>query len=249
MRAPVQREDGGSMPAPPLQVRLLDYKTAQPFVEKWHYSANMPSGKNICFGGFIGNELYVVASYGHGANMNKPWTFLSKVTGLPVEKDNLVELKRLCRTEPPQHFPLTQFLSLCHRILRKQFGVRFIISFSDPDNNRHFTPTPGKVYQSGGVYKAANFQHIGKTGEEMHVQDADGNLIHRRVAYKQMWRENLLHCAANGVSVQELKAGWKHATNRKKWAGWAKTLPQVRAELGYTPIKTPAKDRWFLDLG
>ena len=246
---PVQQEDGGSNPTPSLHVRRLDFKTAEAFIEKWHYSHNAPSGKNVCFGWFIGDVLYAVASYGHGANMNDPWKFLKRTTGLPVKKSNLYELKRLCRVEPDSGYPLTKFLSVCHRMLKKEDGIRFIISFSDPTHNTGFTPVAGREYNSGGIYRAANFKHLGKTSAEMHVINRDGEIIHRRVAYKRMWRENLLHCVSNGVTVDQLRKGWRVAANREKWAKWAVTLPEVRKQLGYKPFKTEAKDRWFLDLG
>ena len=206
------------------QVQKTDYAIAKPFIEKWHYSKNAPPGKNIYFGWFVDGELYAVANYGTGSNMNGPWKFLEAQTGLPVKKNNLLELKRLCRVgtkNDKQKLPLTKFLSVAHKLLKKDFGIRFIISFSDPAENKFKKILPDKSgvvrpYVSGGIYKAANFQYLGKTNEEIHVMDTEGNIIHRRVAYKKMWRYNLSMCEANGISKEELRAGWKEATNRKK---------------------------------
>lgn len=255
-KTPLPSGDGGLTPTPSLQVRIIDRATAKPFIEKWHYSENAPPGKNIYFGWFVGEMLYAVADYGHGANMNSPWNFLNREAKLKpgtITKVNLVELKRLCRMEPKLSYSLTQFLSVCHRLLKRDFGVRFIISFSDPQENKFQKVILGKngksrPYTSGGIYAAANFKYLGQTNAEMHVKDKQGNIIHRRVAYKQMWRANLLHCVENGVSVAELKAGWRNAAQREKWSLWATTLPATRKRLGYTMFKTQAKDRWLLAL-
>jgi hypothetical protein len=149
---------GVSIPTSSLQfeVRPVEHRVAKAFIEKWHYSKRMPTGKNICFGAYLGDTLYAVADYGTGINpLQAP--YLARVTGLPVDKSTLVELKRLCRIEPPMGLPLTRFLRICHLLLRKQ-GIKFVVSFSDPAYGHH-----------GGVYKAANFKHLGKSNPEWHV--------------------------------------------------------------------------------
>ena len=100
---------------------------------------------------------------------------------------------------------LTRFLKLCHDLLRAD-GIRFIVSFSDPAQGH-----------TGGIYKAANFTHLGKTEAEIHCIDSNGDLQHRRTAYRYSRRHN--------VSTSE-----------------------ARQALGFTPVKTLEKDRWFLAL-
>jgi len=36
----------------------------------WHYSGKCPTGHNVFYGAFIGEQLYAVANYGAGANMD-----------------------------------------------------------------------------------------------------------------------------------------------------------------------------------
>lgn len=147
----------------------ISSKEAKPFIEKWHYSKLVPAGKNIFYGWFISGELYAVADYGIGVNTYQA-SFLSRETKLKVENNNLLELKRLCRSEPKLEFmPLTKFISLCHKDLKKK-GYKYIVSFSDPEHNH-----------SGGIYKASNFIHLGKTRPEIHFVDKDGGFVHRRI--------------------------------------------------------------------
>jgi len=208
------------------EFRIIDLQTAKPFIETWHYSKKVPSGKNIFFGWFVGSELYAVANYGLGVNPAQE-RFLAQMTAKPVSKTNLLELKRLCRTEP-RRGPLTQFLALCHQTLRER-GFRFVVAFSDPLFNPFRKKIGNTPYDSGGIYKAANFQYLGKTAPERHVIDRAGGLHHRRVAYRFMKRTN----------------AQREVASRRKLM----TLPQARKVLGFTPIITMPKDRWFIDLG
>lgn len=166
-----------------MTLREISHGEARPFIEAWHYSKCVPTGHNIFFGWFNGDELYAVANYGWGVNPYQE-KFLTRVTGYPVDRATCLELKRLCRVEPRDEIaPLTKFLSKCHGELRRR-GIHFIVSFSDPEYGH-----------SGGIYKAASFQHLGQTAAERHVVDKDGNKLHRRVAYR--------HSRRNGISISE----------------------------------------------
>jgi hypothetical protein len=205
----------------------INYRMAQPFIERWHYSHKAPTGKNVYFGWFVDGLLYAAADYGIGVNQNQE-KFLSELTGLPVTKGSLYELKRLCRIEPRNSaYPLTKFLAFCHRLLRKQHGIRFIVSFSDPAHNRFEKQRSGISYESGGIYRAANFLYLGKTNTEWHVTDKDGVVRHRLFAYRYMTRHN-----------RSLTAGQPYID-----------LREARNRLKLRRVITPAKDRWFLDLG
>jgi hypothetical protein len=203
-------------------VQEIPLTTARPFIENWHYSRKVPTGKNVFFGWYVGDSLYAVADYGIGVN---PFLheFLTKITQKPVTQSNLFELKRLCRMDPSDpRYPLTKFLSICHKNLRRDHAIRFIVSFSDPEYNR-FRDQKDVPYCSGGIYKAANFEYLGQTNAEMHVIDKQGIRHHRKYAYRYMQRQ---HAKGNPI-----------------------TLDEARQALGVVPIKTAPKDRWFLDLG
>jgi hypothetical protein len=150
----------------------IDADVARAFVEQWHYSGTLPTGRNVCFGWFAEGELYAVAVYGDGANAGQS-EFFARKTGKPVTNSNLIELRRLCRVEPsrPDH-PLTRFMAICHRMLRRN-GKRFVVTYSDPAKGH-----------TGGVYRAANFLHLGRSGGELHTVDGRGRQSHRLRAYR-----------------------------------------------------------------
>ena len=169
-----QSQDGVSKTTPSLQIRRITKKQAQPVIEAYHYSHHVPPAPGAKFFGWFyedflfGEQLYAVALYGLGANKHSA-EFLAKETNQPITKDNLIELIRLARVEPKQdELPLTKFLSVCHKILRKE-GLQYVVSYSDPQYNPH-----------GGIYAASNFKQIGWTLKRKIFQDPEGNLVHER---------------------------------------------------------------------
>jgi len=177
------------------------------FIKRYHYSNRATMGKNIYFGWMVRNPkfpsfstikmLYAVANYGKGINPHQA-KYLSRKTGFPVNDDNLLELKRLCRVDPRiDCYPLTAFLSRCHKLLRQK-GYRYIVAFSDPDAGHH-----------GGIYRAANFTHLGQTNQEYHAVDQKGNLRHRRQYYRYARSRNLTMKQARdklGLRMQKTSA-------------------------------------------
>lgn len=169
---------------------------AKPFIERWHYSRRCPTGKNQFYGWYVesrpadesnlfGETLYAIADYGIGVNPYQA-AALSRMAGDDIQDESLVELKRLCRVEPPNdQYPLTRFLSKCHKLLRRD-GYKFVVAFSDP-----------AFGHNGGIYRAANFQHLGVTQSERHVVDMNGDTRHRRLYYRFAKR--------HGVSAKEAR--------------------------------------------
>lgn len=180
-------------------IKKISLNEARVIVEQFHYSHSVPTGKNIFFGWYFGKELYAVADYGIGVNPYQA-SFLSRVTGLPVVNEELLELKRLARIEPARDVYLSQFIAGCHKILRKD-GYKYIVSFSDPEYGHN-----------GGIYRASNFQHLGTTNPEWHLIDDNGNRMHRRRAHR--------HSERNKCTIEESR----QALGLKR----IKTLPKDR---------------------
>lgn len=228
--------------ATPFEFAAIPFALAKPFIDEWHYSHKCPRGKNIFYGAFVDHDLYAVAAYGIGVNMDKGRS-LAALTGLPVNATNLFELKRLCRRgeKGASKIALTRFISLCHQSLRTT-GVRFIVSYSDPTEAH--TAKPGEFasmwtaedYSCGYIYKAASFTHLGKTNLERHFVDRDGGFVHRRVPYKMMKRWNDARGLQSGGSGKRPKG--------------AMNMPIAQRLMGLTASSdTLPKDRWFKDLG
>ncbi len=166
--------DGGSTPTPLLQkadfnIMSIVPNAAKQWIERWHYSHLMPTGKNICYGLYACGEPYAVIVYGIGVN-----PYQADYLGV----DNVVEIKRLCRSEPRLNgFPLSRFIALTSRWLRKQWNFDCIVAFADPQHG-HF----------GTVYSAAGFKMEGKTNAEWHTVDKEGTIRHRRFAFRHARR-------------------------------------------------------------
>jgi len=157
-------------------IRKIDHKTAKLWVETWHYSRRIPTGKNISFGVFADENLYAVIVYGIGVN---PY----QAKFLKVKQ--VLEIKRMCRSEPPIHeYPLSKFISATIKLVRKEFSCDCIVAFADPEQGHE-----------GTVYKASNFKLHGVTNPEWHLVDANGEKRHRRYAFR--------HSRRHGVSVAE----------------------------------------------
>ena len=157
-------------------IAISRYEDIAPFVKKWHYAKYIGGSGNICFGWYDSNdELYAAAIYGFPTNNHNQISFLRNIVkDANIRKNNTLELRRLCRREPKtDSMPLTKFISRCHKLLKLHRGIHYILSFSDPEYSH-----------SGGIYRAANFQHIGKSNSNNYVQDQDGNIRHSRFVYQ-----------------------------------------------------------------
>jgi len=202
------------------EIRRVSVAEARPLVQEYHYSKNLPAGKNVCFGWFtpddnslVGETLYAVAVFGIGSN-NNVYGYFSEITGLECTDKNLYELKRLVRSgsKEEKQVSLSQMLSVCHRSLLKENGIRYIISYSDPE----FNP-------SGGIYAASNFTLLGYSKPETDILDADGLKINRRTLLH--WRNRNGHptideaCAILGytkVKTPQRNGGSSLSTQRIK---------------------------------
>ena len=169
--------DGGSIPTSSLTFHIdpVGHKTAKAFVEKWHYSHRIPTGKNIIYGLNTENGLYAVIMYGIGVN-----PYQAKFLGV----ERVVEIKRMARTEPRLSYPLSRFIAITSKMVAKEFPYDCIVAFADPEQGHE-----------GTVYKASGFTLHGTTNAEWHLVDASGEVRHRRYAFR--------HARRNGLSVAE----------------------------------------------
>jgi hypothetical protein len=225
-------------PSRPFEVRKIEHKRAKAFVERWHYSKKYPTGWNVAFGAYVDGELYAVANYGHGANMDGGKA-LAQQTGFDdISADNLLNLTRLCRKgeKGEADIAMTRFLSLCHRALAED-GFKYVVSYADPAEGgaSAVVAVSSKPWSCGFIYAAANFKYLGKTDQLWHVVNRDGNIVHRRVAYRFKNRHNAK--LTNAPLLPGLINGRGEMT-----------MKEARELLGLTPIRTPSKERWFLVL-
>jgi hypothetical protein len=174
-----QLQDGGENPTSPLHFHIssAQHKQTKLFVERWHYSHRIPTGKNICFGLWSEGSLYAVIVYGIGVN-----PYQAKFLGV----ESVIEIKRMCRSEPKKPYELSRFIRLTLKMARKLMKFDAVVAFADPEQGHE-----------GTVYKATGFNHEGRTNPEWHLIGNDGEQRHRRFAYRMAKR--------NGITVAEAR--------------------------------------------
>ena len=168
---------GDSTATPTLQFVIcpIGYREAKTWVENWHYSRRMPTGKNLCYGLYEGENLYAVIVYGIGVNPYQA-AFLGVKT--------VLEIKRMCRSEPPRSYPLSRFIALSAKMVQGVFSHECLVAFADPEHGHE-----------GTVYKASGFELRGMTAAEWHLKGRDGVLRHRRYAFR--------HARRHGQSLEQ----------------------------------------------
>lgn len=198
-----QEGNGGSHPTSPLQfrIRALGHETAEAWIEKWHYSKRMPTGKNYSYGLWEDGNLYAVIVYGIGVN-----PYQAKYLGAKA----VIEIKRMCRSEPRKNYPLSRFIALTLRMLARECVYDCIVAFADPEQGHE-----------GTVYKAAGFKLHGSTNAEWHLIDQDGNKRHRRYAFR--------HARRNGKTVAESRTalGLERVQTKPKYR-WVRYWPNTQ---------------------
>lgn len=198
-----QPGNGGANPTPALQFRIdkIPHALADEWVRSWHYSRRIPTGQNICYGLFTPDrELYAVIVYGIGVN-----PYQAKFLGV----ESVMEIKRMCRSEPPRNYPLSRFIALTSKMLAKEFPFDCLVAFADPEHGHE-----------GTVYKASGFVFHGQTNAEYHTQDAAGEKRHRRFAFRHARRNNITIAESRTVlGLVRIKTQPKY-----RWVRFSKTL-------------------------
>lgn len=199
-----QIAEGGSIPTSPLQSFRIDHvehAVAKKWVEQWHYSHRIPTGKNIYFGLFHNDKLYAVIVYGIGVN-----PYQAKFLGV----GRVLEIKRMCRAEPIQSYPLSRFIALTSKMVAKEYPYDCLIAFADPEQGHE-----------GIVYKASGFTLHGLTNPEWHLEDNNGERRHRRFAFRYARR--------NGKSVSKARdeLGLKRIQTKPKYR-WIRMVPNAK---------------------
>lgn len=168
-----QAGNGGPHPTSSLHfdIRKISHDAARRWVLRWHYSRRMPTGKNICYGLHSENSLYAVIVYGIGVN-----PYQARFIGV----SRVLEIKRMCRSEPPLNYPLSRFIAITAKMVAKEFPYDCLIAFADPEQGHE-----------GTVYKASGFVMHGMTNAEWHLEDNSGERRHRRFAFRHARRKGI----------------------------------------------------------
>jgi hypothetical protein len=167
-------------------IQRIDHPMAKLWVETWHYSKRMPTGKNIPYGLFLNGQLYAVIVYGIGVN-----PYQANFLGV----DTCIEIKRLARSEPRLDFPLSRFISVTAKMVHAEYPYDCIVALADPEHGHY-----------GTIYKASGFTLHGMTNAEWHLEDKAGERRHRRYAFRHARRNgNSLHAGRKSKASRRVR--------------------------------------------
>lgn len=196
-----QEGSGGSIPTSPHQLKkfkVLPISRAgvKDFIEKWHYSHNINGLKiSFCFGLFYKGQLVGAAIFGEPATRGVKEAYNSDGTK-PV-----LELRRLCCIDKTPKNAESYFISKMLLWLKKNTNIQRVISYADLTYGH-----------KGIIYKASNFQAIGKVpagkkllwkGKLYHNRTKDNTFNGRVKPFAQLLRKAIETGEAREVKTKE----------------------------------------------
>jgi hypothetical protein len=163
-----------------LVVSPCSRKAAEHAVLRWHYSAQMPTGKLVTFGVWEDGDYVGAILYGRGAS---PYL----LTAYGLDQTEGCELVRVALRRHTT--PVSQAVASTLRQLRDVApGLRVVVSFADPKEGHH-----------GGIYQAGNWVYTGMSNPVTEYL-IGGRWRHTRGAY---WN-------AKGREIPKRTAPGKH---------------------------------------
>jgi GR25 family glycosyltransferase involved in LPS biosynthesis len=150
-------------------IKQISKSQASDFIAKHHYRKIMPKLNKVFYGGFIGDRLVAVITFGWGT---QPLNTIQKMFKTLTTKDYF-EVGRLCLLDELKRNSESEFMSKVFKQLKQDFpSVKVIFSWSD-----------GIMGKPGFVYQATNFLYAGKITTDVYITK-EGYLIHPRSAKK-----------------------------------------------------------------
>lgn len=127
-------------------VKLCEREEIKGFIETYHYSKSINGLKSsYCFKLIYNNEIIGAMIFGKLA-MKGVWKKYCD------DENKLIELRRLCCIDDTPKNTESYFIGKCLKWLKNNTDIEYIISYADMDYNH-----------KGIIYKATNFDYIGKT--------------------------------------------------------------------------------------
>ncbi|MGI9448305.1 MAG: hypothetical protein ACR2NI_11690 [Pirellulales bacterium] len=148
-------------PVRSFRVRQITLRMARPMIEDWHYSNSVNGIKtSFCFGLYCQDHFIGAMIYGALAMGNAWRPYASK-------ESEIIELRRLaCIDRTPKNTE-SFFIGRTLRWLKLNTDLMKVVSYADAFHGH-----------SGTIYKAANFEYLGKTSKSKIILDEDGRTFH-----------------------------------------------------------------------
>lgn len=150
-------------------VQKVEYsKAVREFVERHHYSQTVCGLTGvIAFGLFRGDILIGVALFGSVGMYNVAKKYC------PESPKLVIELRRLVLIDAAPKNSESFFVARALQWLKRHTQFRIVLSYADP----HFG-------HSGTIYKALNFEFIGKTSKKRGLR-VDGRILQCRILFQK----------------------------------------------------------------
>lgn len=163
-------------------VDVLVEGRARAFVERHHYSGSFPAAR-FCCGLWrnrpSGSELAGVAVFSVPMNNHA----LPKYLGIPDATQG-AELGRLVLLDSVAYNAESWFVARAMRLLRREKGIRGVISYSDPIERRTMDGHVVKRGHIGSVYQGLSAVHLGRSAARVLLIDPGGRIISPRAISK-----------------------------------------------------------------
>lgn len=151
--------------APIDRVEPIDFERAREFVRQHHYSEVMPRITRVVLGGFVGERLVAIATFGFGT---RPLHTIRKLFP-SLGTDSYLELGKLCVIDEMPKNTESFFIARAVRHLKQHYPkVELLFSWAD-----------GIIGKPGYVYQASNFFYGGYIWSEMYLSP-EGIRVHVR---------------------------------------------------------------------
>jgi very-short-patch-repair endonuclease len=152
-----------------IEIKILDVESknlAKQFLQSFHYAQFGRSAK-LMFGAYLQDELIAVCKFSTPIRQEV-------ATSLNYKYSEVLELDRFC-IHPAYHKKnfASWFISRCSKLIDSK-KIRCLVSFADY--------TYGHL---GTIYKAANWQEIGKIRPDYYYVNEEGFILHKKTLYNQ----------------------------------------------------------------
>ena len=194
-RPPAQAGDGGASPTlalHSLNIKPIPINMAKTIIVRDHYLHSLPGGTQLAFGMFLGQRLMGALTIGCG-----PSQAFRLVEG--AAPDDCGVLTRLWLSDELPGNSESRVLGIVLRALRKDTGLKFLISYADPSQGH-----------LGTIYQASNWLYTGLSEATPLYDIGDGVARHSRSLSHAYGSHSVRHFARHGVEVKLVAQARKH---------------------------------------
>lgn len=131
-----------------IQVKVIDSKSANAFVKKWHYSGKVVNNSKLHFGAFLDGKLHGVMSFGSPLDKSKVLPLVHTKENKPVLWNEMLELNRMAFDDYLPKNSESRCISIAFKLIKKNAPhIKWILSYSD-----------GTQCGDGTIYRAVGFK-------------------------------------------------------------------------------------------